>query len=60
MSRVQILVRHFYHKAEYRTTRFLEVSALVVPNGSAQGDFAATAQRSQFSVGNLALNCWRS
>lgn len=25
MSRVQIQVRHFYHKAERRTTRFLEV-----------------------------------
>jgi hypothetical protein len=28
MSRERLQVRHFYHKAEHRTTRFLEVFAL--------------------------------
>jgi hypothetical protein len=28
MSRERLQVRHFYHKAEHRTTRFLEVFSL--------------------------------
>ncbi len=54
MSRVQIQVRHFYHKAEYRTTRFLEVFAL----GSGVYEVTLRDVR-HFNRTEASILCWK-
>ena len=54
MTRLKIQVRHFYHKAEHRTTRFLEVFSL-----GCRGYEVSLRDVCHYNRTEQSILCWR-